>query len=368
MTADALRIAAVTAHRSHEVTEPLTLADGTVEVVDIDPDDGFVERNVKTVSRLLELTSDPAPDAVLSDCLGLLGFIVAAVCVLRGVPFVFRFKGDHWRGLNEIYRVDGDGSVATKLRYYLTYALDEGIYAAACGYVVVSEELKEVVVERTGCRPEQVRVVHVPLVPDRDDGSAAAARERFGIEEETVLLTVTNLKYRGKYEGVRTVVRGMESVLAAHEDAAYVVAGGGIHLDAVRRAVDAVDDPAVRDRIYVVGYVDEVADLYALADAFVYVSHIDGYPRAVLEAQQSALPAVVNAAHGMVEQVEDGENGLVLEEATPDAVARRVTELLEGDDRVRMGENARERVRTENDPAAIGDQLVAAMTGILQHR
>nr|WP_231751295.1 glycosyltransferase [Halogeometricum sp. CBA1124] len=87
-----------------------------------------------------------------------------------------------------------------------------------------------------------------------------------------------------------------------------------------------------------------------------------------MEAQQSALPAVVNAAHGMVEQVEDGENGLVLSEATPDAVARRVTELLARDDRVRMGENARERVRTENDPAAIGDQLVAAMTGILKHR
>ncbi|ELZ33431.1 group 1 glycosyl transferase [Halogeometricum pallidum JCM 14848] len=365
---DGLRIAAVTAHRSHEVAEPLSLADGTVELVDIDASDGFLERNLNTVVRLLELTSDPKPDAVLSDCLGLLGFLIAAICVLRGVPFVFRFKGNHWQGLEEIYRTGKDDGLGTKLRYYLTYALDEAIYRSARGYVVVSAELKEVVVERTGCRPEQVHVVHVPLVPDREDGSARAARERFGIEEETVLLTVTNLKYRGKYDGVRTIVEGMESVLASHDDVAYVVAGGGSYLEDVRAAVDAIADPAVRDRIYALGFVENVADLYALADAFVYVSHIDGYPRSVLEAQQSALPAMVNAAHGMVEQVEDGETGVVLEEATAEQVAAQVTRLLDDDGRARLGENARMRVRTENDPEAIGHQLVAAIDAIVGGR
>lgn len=364
---DGLRIAAVTAHRSHEVAEPLSLADGTVELVNIDASDGFLERNLNTVARLLELTSDPKPDAVLSDCLGLLGFLIAAICVLRGVPFVFRFKGNHWCGLEEIYRTEKAEGLGMRLRYYLTYALDEAIYRLARGYVVVSTELKEVVVERTGCRPEQVHVVHVPLVPDREDGSARAARERFGIEEETVLLTVTNLKYRGKYDGVRTIVEGMESVLASHDDVAYVVAGGGSYLEDVRAAVDAAD-PAVRDRIYVLGFVDNVADLYAMADAFVYVSHIDGYPRSVLEAQQSALPAMVNAAHGMVEQVEDGETGVVLDEATSEQVAAQVTQLLDDDDRARLGENARRRVRTENDPKAIGHQLVAAIDAIVSGR
>ncbi|SFR67273.1 glycosyltransferase family 4 protein [Halogeometricum limi] len=367
MTA-APRVAAVTAHRPHEVVEPLELAEGSVDVVDIDPSDGFVERNLNTVRQTLRVTADPAPDVVLSDCRGFLGFLVAAICVLRGVPFVFRFKGNHWRGLANMYQPDRGDGVVTGLRYVLTYALDEAIYAAACGYVVVSAELRDIVVERTGCRPEQVHVVHVPLVPDREDGSADAARERFGIDAETVLLTVTNLKYRGKYEGVETIVRGLVPVLKAHEDVAYVVAGGGSYLEDVRDAVADVDDPSVRDRIHVVGFVDEIADLYALADGFVYVSHIDGYPRAVLEAQQSALPAVVNAAHGMVEQVDHGETGFILDAATPEQVTSNVTRLLEEGDGVRLGENARTRVRAENDPEVIGQQLFAALSTILSER
>jgi len=103
-----------------------------------------------------------------------------------------------------------------------------------------------------------------------------------------VFLTVTNLTYLKKYEGVETVVRGIVSVLAENEGTAYVVAGDGPYHGDLNELIDRE--------------IDE------------YVSHLDGYPNAVLEAQQAGLPVVANAAFGMVEQVEDGETGCLLDD------------------------------------------------------
>lgn len=362
------RVLAVTAHRPRELREPLRRTDSPTAVVDIDSSNGFLRRNVAAVRQTSRAIRESEPDVVVYDCRELLGALVTLVCALAGVPTVFRFKGNHWRGLAETYRPErGDGPLEL-LRYRTSRLLDEWIYERAVGYLVVSEELKQVVSLRTGCDPDRIRVVHVPVETDRTTESAAQPRDRFGIEADEVVLTVTNLTYRGKYEGVETSVRGMAAVLRERPNAAYVVAGGGPYREDLRSFVDGhVDDPSVRERIHVPGFVDEVDDLYALADAFLYVSHIDGYPNAVLEAQQSGLPVVTNAAFGMVEQVTDGETGRLLADPGPADVAVAVESLLgDPEARERLGTNARDTVTTENDPERIGRETVDALSGILR--
>lgn len=363
-----VRILAMTAHRSRELREPLEESDSPTKVVEIDTSRGFCRRNVAAVRQTRCAVREFGPDIIVFDCREVLGALITAVCARSGVPTVFRFKGNHWRGLKETYRPDrGDGPVRW-LRYQASRLLDEYIYEQASGYLVVSEELKEVVTRRTGCDPDRVHVVHVPVDMDRDAGSGAHAREQFGIEAEEVVLTVTNLTYRGKYEGVEASVRGMAAVLKQRPDAAYVVAGGGPYCEDLRSFVDDhVDDPSVRERIHIPGFVDEIDDLYALADAFLYISHIDGYPNAVLEAQQSGLPVVTNAAFGMVEQVTDGETGRLLANPEPADIGVVVESLLaDAETRARLGTNAQETVTTENRPEQIGRETVDALSRILR--
>lgn len=359
------RIVAVTAHRPHELAEPLGHVEETAAVVHIETD-GFLRRNVAAVRDTRRAILDTDPDVVVSDSRELLGLLTALVCLVYRVPFVFRFKGDNWESLALDYR-RGDGGPRPWLVYRLNLLLDEGIYAISTGFVVVSEDLKRVVVDRLGCSPDRVAVVHVPVDTTLGPGDAAAARERFGIDESFVFLTVANLKWEGKYEGLRTAVEGLRPVLEAHEEAAYVVAGGGSYLGALESFVDReVTDPSVRERIYTLGHVGGVEDLYAVADVFVYISHIDGYPKVVLEAQQAGLPAIVNAEFGMVEQVSHGESGYLLREGRPEELTRWAEALVASEpDRRRLGEAASERARTENDPAVIGRKLVTALESVL---
>lgn len=366
MTESDPQIVAVAAHRPRELSEPLSHVDNVREVVQIDTSAGFIQRNVETVSKTRRAIVDHDPDALLFDCREAMGVLVALVCLWYGIPAVFRFKGNHWRGLAASYRPERGDGIVQLVQYYLGYFCNEVTYAIACGYIVVSEELKSIVLQRTGVSPEQVEVVHVPLEAERAAGTAESARTALDIDQEIVLVTVTNLKYEGKLAGVKTTVQGVQPVLSAHEDVAYVVAGGGTYQKDVEAFVkQTVTEPDVRDRIYTPGFIEDIADLYALADVFIYLSHIDGYPNVVLEAQEAGLPVVANSAFGMVEQITHEETGFLIDSTTPAAVEQTAQQLLEDDDkRQRVGQAARQRALTENNPAVIGQQLKEAVTRV----
>ena len=73
----------------------------------------------------------------------------------------------------------------------------------------------------------------------------------------------------------------------------------------------------------------------------------EGLPRTVLEAMYMAKPTVATAVAGTPEQIRDGETGLLVPPANPEAIADAIMRLLEATpaERESMGERARECVR-----------------------
>lgn len=382
MTREPLRVLVVTVERAHEVTTPLRQTDCEVATVVVDGSAGFLARNLETVRQTWGATRQDDPDLVLLDASELLGFLTAVVATLAGVPIIYRFKGDDRRTLLERHEIGRDG-LANLLTLALSLALNRATYALGCGHIVVSTELKRVVVDRLGCDSDRVRVVHVPVDPARfgdatttgrssDDAVAVSDEgrddDRPDIDADTLILTVTNLRYRGKFEGVETALDGLVPILAANENVAYVVLGDGRYHKRFRSYIDrTVDDPLVRERVYAPGFLDGITSFYDRADVMVYISHIDGYPNAVLEAQLAELPVVANDAHGMSEQITHGETGYLLTDPAPESITEWVEHVLNRpDERSRVGAAARRRVLTENDPTRIGQELESALRAILE--
>lgn len=371
-----LSILVFTSHRPEEVVEPLRETDLDVAVVSVDGG-SLPSRVVTTVRRTRRALAAHEPDAVLLDCYEAMGALVTLLADRRGVPVVDRLVGDTWlRFENGIREAKSEGEWGRAAAYRAILGVDEFVFSRASGFVVVSDQLGEVVRRRTGCPPEHIGNVPVPAPGGGTEAITGAVAEtvaptdggdRFGIDADRVLLTVTNLTYRAKLRGVETVLEAMLPLLEADPDLAYVVAGGGEYAEELRETLDDhVTDPDVRRRIRALGFVDGVADLYALADVFVYVSYLDGYPRVVLEAQEAGLPVVANDAFGMREQVRDGESGYLIDPEETGALREAVSTLLaEPETRREYGECGRDRVARENAPEAVGRQLETFLRGLV---
>jgi glycosyltransferase involved in cell wall biosynthesis len=71
-----------------------------------------------------------------------------------------------------------------------------------------------------------------------------------------------------------------------------------------------------------------VARYYQAADVYVHSSRADTFPSAILEALACGVPTVATAIGGIVEQIVDGETGLLVFEQDPEELARRIIDVL----------------------------------------
>jgi len=366
---DSMAVLAVTTHRPEEVLNSVMGDDGGTAVVTIDGEKGTIGRGFDAIREVRRSILSHDPDVVILDCHELLGFLTTVLCILYGVQVFPRLVGDTWRIFGEegVRKAHREHDYGRLLNYALSLLINRFTFSQAAGFIVVSEDLKQVTHRKTGCPMDRIAVVPVPLTMDTaQTGQAADARRSLDIKERQVILTVTNLAFEGKYEGVRQTVDEIRSLLEAHPDLAYVVAGDGeYHTDLQTYVCETIDDPDVRRRIYTPGFVDDVSDLYDLADIFVYISYLDGYPNAVLEAQTAGLPVVSNGQYGMCEQIDHDETGLLVDSSQAGAIRAAVERLYaEPADRDRLGQNARETVLERNDPKAVARRLRASLTAI----
>ena len=132
------------------------------------------------------------------------------------------------------------------------------------------------------------------------------------------------------------------------------------------------EELGVRHRVVFHGYVDDPDAHYARAGIFALPSRYEGVPNALLEAMAAGLPLIVSdASPGPLEEVTDGENGIVVPAEDVSALTAAMTNLA-GDAGMRrtMGEASRTR-SAEHGPertlAVWQDVIERAVGGALRH-
>lgn len=363
-----MRVLAVTSFRPEEIARTAREMTVPVDVISVEPSAGRVGHVTELYAQTNRAIRTHEPDVILLDCYETMGFVVTLLARRHGIPLVARLVGDTWRGYETpaLRDVSSREDLARYGLHRASLALDEFIFGRVDGFVTVSNDLRSTVRQRTDRPPEDVGVVPVPMTTDTcQEGSAERGRRTLDVDEGQVVLTVTNLKFPEKFEGVRTILSEIEQVLRTDPNVAYVVAGSGRFHDPLKSLISRKYD-RLADRIYTPGYVETVSDLYALADVFVYVSYRDGYPNAVLEAQTAQLPVIANPAYGMLDQITDGETGYLVAPENDGQLSERLARLLNSPgERERLGDRARRRVLDENTPAVIAEQLQEVLRAIL---
>ncbi len=134
-------------------------------------------------------------------------------------------------------------------------------------------------------------------------------------------VTVTNFDYEEKTQGLLPVAEGLARLEAPFS---WRILGQGRYRESIRSDIENL----LGDRVTFEGQMRhrDVVAMLDEADLFLYGSHLDAMPRAVLEALSRRLPALVVGQTGALEPVEATGAGLVVQ-ATGDAVAEAITGL-----------------------------------------
>lgn len=156
---------------------------------------------------------------------------------------------------------------------------------------------------------------------------------RYGLQGKKVILTVGRLVSR---KGTDMAVRAMKQVVAHRPDVHYLIVGEG----EIRAELEQlIADEGLGDWITLVGKVsdDELLRYLRLCDLFLMPNRTmpdgdtEGFGLVFREANACRKPVIGGRAGGVVEAVDDGVSGLLVDGNDPDQIAATINRILDDD-------------------------------------
>lgn len=172
-------------------------------------------------------------------------------------------------------------------------------------------------------------------------------------------------------KGILTAIKAMEQVLSVWPKAQFRICGTGPQEMKLR---EAIEQRGLGDRVLLLGWLSQEQLLaeYERAHLFLHPSEVtkdsdqEGIPNSMLEAMATGLPVVATQHGGIPEAVTHGEDGLLVPEKSPDALAAALLALLNDPQTLaslsqRAAASVRERFEAARQVHALEDVYLEAI-------
>jgi sugar transferase (PEP-CTERM/EpsH1 system associated) len=244
-------------------------------------------------------------------------------------------------GIPAVTTVHGKNYYGEKWRRRAAYR-----YAARHSTMVaVSHDMKRFLVERISIPPDKLRVIHngIDLGRYAEQQADRAIRKKLGIRDgQPVIGTIGNLF---AVKGQVHLLRACRDVARVFPDLVLLIAGEGDQRGMLEKEAS---DIGMADRVKFLGFRDDVPSLLQAMDVFVLPSLSEGLPLSVLEALSLKKPVVASDVGGIPEIIENGVTGYLVPPENPEALAEKITLLLQNPERAAViGQAGRRRVEED---------------------
>ena len=167
-------------------------------------------------------------------------------------------------------------------------------------------------------------------------GARQKIREELGLSEDCmVLLSVGELIPRKNHELVLKALKQMKDD-GRCENIHYLIAGRGKIAQELKAMIDDLD---LSGQVTMLGFRTDVADIFAASDIYVFPSHQEGLPVALMEAMSVGMPVVCSRIRGNTDLIEDGKGGYLFDSKDKDTLVAAIERMLAtpGEERQAMG-------------------------------
>jgi len=245
---------------------------------------------------------------------------------IKATTYLCRHHVDEGR----LYKFDKD------IYYYFTYLFARKV-------IVVSNRAKEYMINYE--RISEKKILHInlsydfTLYPKVNEQNVRSVRDQYGAE--LLLLTACRLT---KYKRPEVAIQLVKELSDRGLNVKMIMLGKGEMFDELLSQINELN---LRDKVFLIGYVDNVLEYMQAADYLIHPSVLDSSCVTVKEAGLSQLPAIVCRGIGDFEDyIIDEKNGFLVDaerfvEMAADVIVRYHSEKLH---REKIGTNLKKSV------------------------
>ena len=313
----------------------------------------------KGIGELRRLVKSARPDVVL----------VTNQYALISVALFGKLVGATWVPIIHGSEVLKHGKGRRLARRMLAWRM-RGFYRSVVGVICVSRYTRELFLSVFDVLPTCVFVVHNGM---RDDFNpevdcGVEIRRKWEIPKGArVLFTLARLVPR---KGQDVVIRALPAILERYPNVVYLCAGIGPYRATLEKlAIDC----GVAQQVIFTGRIEdrEKYSYYSACDLFVMLSRqegdtVEGFGLTFLEAWHSSRPVLGGRHGGVVEVIEDGLDGALVEPDNVDAVSTRIISLIGDPSRLRaMGRRGHDKALTRFSDVTMANLVASCLYSVI---
>jgi glycosyltransferase involved in cell wall biosynthesis len=192
-------------------------------------------------------------------------------------------------------------------------------------FIVVSDSLKKTITDSRRIPSQNIVRIYNGIELDhyQPELQNSKLRNSWGIPSSVPLIgAIGRLVWQ---KGFEYLIEAVPTILQVTPEARLVLVGDGPlrpDLENLARELD------VHDRVIFTGFRSDIQNLLSTMDVLVVPSLLEGFPMITLEAMATAKPIVATQIQGIIEQISDGVEGILVPPNNPKAITAAVLRLM----------------------------------------
>jgi glycosyltransferase involved in cell wall biosynthesis len=192
-------------------------------------------------------------------------------------------------------------------------------------FIVVSDSLRMTLIEGRGIPAQRVVQIYngIELDQYQPDLNETGFRNNWGIPPgATIVGAIGRMVWQ---KGFQFLIKAIPEIVELNPNARFLLVGDGplrSHLENLARELD------VHDRVIFTGFLSDIQNLLSAIDVLVVPSLLEGFPMITLEGMATAKPIVATQIQGIIEQISDGVEGILVPPNNPRAITGAVLRLM----------------------------------------
>ncbi|TRZ55218.1 glycosyltransferase family 1 protein [archaeon] len=214
--------------------------------------------------------------------------------------------------------------------------------------IVMSQVLKNEVLKNYKVPDEKVEVIYSGVncdefSPDNRKLYNSGIRKKLGIEENDIVLLFVGNPYNRK--GLEYAVRALP--LINEKRVKLLVMGKDLGDEKIANYQALAKKIGVGDKLVYGGFTNEIKKYFSVGDIFVFPTLYEPFGLVITEAMASGMPDVVSRCAGAAELIEDGKEGMLLDNPkNHKEIAEKINYLIDNNLFRKMGKAARAKAET----------------------